>query len=261
MSISRSPVEAGRNGTGIRDGVNKRAGDEFNGGVGGVDGSKEVNIDEMVDDAGAELERAASGERKSVVGRVGVERKGSKDGRRGRVAREEFRSRKGTDIVGAETGSEGNAKRSRIPSGYMIDQRERFNGWEIGVKDVKRSVGSRWSGVMQSGDRMGDGARKEEIAGEHGDRGRQRKAGGVDLVESRKDVVAKTGREKAGSRETGHRRREQANLTETEADPATRMDSVTVKSRSSGSHVKLPGQATPTGSEVRKIGATREVGG
>ncbi len=74
-------------------------------------------------------------------------------------------------------------------------------------------------------------------------------------------MVTETGGEEARSGEAGHRRWEQADLTETEADPTTRMNSVAVKSRSSGSHVKLPVQATPTGSEVREIGATREVGG
>ncbi len=47
----------------------------------------------------------------------------------------------------------------------MIDQGERFDGGKVGVKDVERGIGDRWSGVMQGGDRMGDGARKEEIAG------------------------------------------------------------------------------------------------
>jgi adenosylcobinamide amidohydrolase len=81
------------------------------------------------------------------------------------------------------------------------------------------------------------------------------------LVKGRKDVVAETGREEARSREARNGRREQADLTETEADPATRMDSITVKSGSSGSHVKLPGGATPIGSEIGEIDATREVGG
>jgi hypothetical protein len=66
------------------------------------------------------------------------------------------------------------------------------------------------------------------------------------LVKIRKDMVAETGGEEARSGEAGHRRWEQANLMETEADPTTRMDSVAVKSRSSGSHVKPPGVAAPS---------------
>jgi hypothetical protein len=87
LGIGQSPVEASRNGTSIGDSVDERAGDEFNRGVGGVDGSKELSVDEMVDDAGTELKGAASGEGRSVVGRVGIERKGSNDGKRRRVAR------------------------------------------------------------------------------------------------------------------------------------------------------------------------------
>jgi hypothetical protein len=117
LGIGRSPVEASRNGTRIGDSVDERAGDEFNRGIGGVDGSKEMNVDEMVNDAGTELKGAASGEGKSVVGRVGIERKGSNDGERRRVAREQFGSRDGTDVVGAEAGSERDAKSRRVPSG------------------------------------------------------------------------------------------------------------------------------------------------
>ncbi len=81
------------------------------------------------------------------------------------------------------------------------------------------------------------------------------------MVKIRKDMVTETGGEEARSGEAGHRRGEQANLTETKADPTTRMNSVAIKSRSSGSHVKLPGGATPIGSEIGEIDATREVGG
>jgi hypothetical protein len=81
------------------------------------------------------------------------------------------------------------------------------------------------------------------------------------LVKIRKDMVTKTGGEEARSGEAGHRRWEQADLTETEADPTTRMNSVAVKSRSSGSHVKLPGVAAPIGGKIREIGTTREIGG
>jgi hypothetical protein len=42
----------------------------------------------------------------------------------------------------------------------MIDQRKGFNSWEVGIKDAEGSKGSGWGGVMQSGDRMGNGAWK-----------------------------------------------------------------------------------------------------
>jgi hypothetical protein len=88
LSVSGSPVESSRNWASIGDGVDKRTSNEFNRRVGGVNGSKEMNVDEMVDDAGAELEGAASGERESVIGRVGVGRKSSNYRRRRRVTRE-----------------------------------------------------------------------------------------------------------------------------------------------------------------------------
>jgi hypothetical protein len=68
LSVSGSPVESSRNWASIGDGVDKRTSNEFNRRVGGVDGSKEMNVDEMVDDAGAELERAASKGRAAMTG-------------------------------------------------------------------------------------------------------------------------------------------------------------------------------------------------
>jgi hypothetical protein len=62
------------------------------------------------------------------------------------------------DIIGAETGGERDAEGSRVSSGQMMDQWERFDGGKVGVKDVERGIGDRWSGVMQGGDRMRDGA-------------------------------------------------------------------------------------------------------
>jgi hypothetical protein len=40
----------------------------------------------------------------------------------------------------------------------VIDQGERFDGGKVWVKDVERGIGDGWSGVMQGGDRMGNGA-------------------------------------------------------------------------------------------------------
>jgi hypothetical protein len=60
LKISRSPIEGRRNRTSIRDGVDERASDKFSGRVGGVDGSKKVDVDKMVDNTRAKTERAAS---------------------------------------------------------------------------------------------------------------------------------------------------------------------------------------------------------
>jgi hypothetical protein len=150
LSVSGSPVEWSRNWASIGDGVDKRTSNEFKRRVGGVDGNKEMNVDEMVDDAGAELEGAAGGERESVIGRVGVGRKSSNYRRGRRVTREEFGSREGTDIIGAKTGGERDAEGSRVSSGQMMDQWGRFDGGKVGVKDVERGIGGRWSGVSHA---------------------------------------------------------------------------------------------------------------
>jgi hypothetical protein len=69
----------------------------------------------------------------------------------------------------------------------------------------------------------------------------ERKAVGGHLIEVSKDMVAKARREEAGSWETGNRGWEQADLTETHANPATRMDCIIVEGRRGWAHVKAPG--------------------
>jgi hypothetical protein len=49
-------------------------------------------------------------------------------------------------------------------------------------------------------------------------------------------------------------------LAKAEADPATRVDSVVVKSRGGGAHVELPRIAAPSQSKSREISAASEVG-
>ena len=98
---------------------------------------------------------------------------------------------------------------------------------------------------MQDGDRVGNGSSgKRTVRRSDGGRSREREAVWRDLIEISKDVVAKARREEAGSWETGDRRWEKTNLTETHADPAARVDGVVVKGRRGGSHVKAPGSRT-----------------
>ncbi len=58
-------------------------------------------------------------------------------------------------------------------------------------------------------------------------------------------MVAEAGRERTGSWEAGNRWREETNLAKTKADPATRMDGIVVKGRSSGAHVEFPWIVAP----------------
>jgi hypothetical protein len=61
LLVSRGPVERRWNRPGTRDSADKRAGYKFGRQIGGINGSKEMDIDEMIDKVGAEVERAASG--------------------------------------------------------------------------------------------------------------------------------------------------------------------------------------------------------
>lgn len=64
-------------------------------------------------------------------------------------------------------------------------------------------------------------------------------------------MVAETGRERAGIRKAWYRRWEEADLTESKADPTTGVDGVGVESRSSRAHLELPGILTPMQSKIR----------
>jgi hypothetical protein len=78
LVISGGPVEGGRDRPGSRrgsDSGSKRARDEASRGLGGVEESKEVGVDEVVDEMTAEVKGAAGGKAQSK----GWD--GSKDGR------------------------------------------------------------------------------------------------------------------------------------------------------------------------------------
>ena len=81
---------------------------------------------------------------------------------------------------------------------------------------------------MQGGDRVRDSGGKEEFLGEQRYGSRERYTVIVNVVEIRKDMVAKTGREKARRWKARHRGRKEANLAETKADPAARVHGVVV---------------------------------
>ena len=74
-------------------------------------------------------------------------------------------------------------------------------------------------------------------------------------------MIAKRRREKAGRRKAGDRWWKKSDLAETHADPATRVDSVVVKSRRCWAHVEAPWIGTESQRKVRKSCATVEVGG
>ena len=99
---------------------------------------------------------------------------------------------------------------------------------------------------MQDSNRMGNGDRKRTgLRGERS-RSRERKAVRRDLIEIGKDVIAKAGREQAGSWEAGDRRWEKTDLTKSHADPAARVNSIVIEGRRGWSHVKTPRSGAKT---------------
>jgi hypothetical protein len=83
LMIGGEPVERRWNwASGGAAGGNEGASDELGGRISGVNGSKEMDIDEMVDEAGAELERAAGGENRGIVGWRSSRGEQSEDSRR-----------------------------------------------------------------------------------------------------------------------------------------------------------------------------------
>jgi len=107
---------------------------------------------------------------------------------------------------------------------------------------------------------MRDSGWKRKVSGQKADRSWKRKTVVVDTIEVRNDMVAETGRVKAGSGEAGNWRREHTNLAKAEANPATGMDGVVVESRSSRAHVKKPRIATPAKCKGREIVTASEIG-
>jgi len=61
VAVSRKPVEVSRNGARAGSCTDKRASNKFSRGVGSIDRSEEMDIDEMGDEMGAEFERATRG--------------------------------------------------------------------------------------------------------------------------------------------------------------------------------------------------------
>lgn len=63
-------------------------------------------------------------------------------------------------MVGAETGSERNAESGREAVRQVIDKRKRLDGWVVGVQDIERRQGGRWSGSLEDSKGMGNSGRK-----------------------------------------------------------------------------------------------------
>ena len=61
MLIGGEPIERRWNRSSGGEGGDEGASDKLGGGVSGVDGSEQMDVNEMVDEAGAELKEAASG--------------------------------------------------------------------------------------------------------------------------------------------------------------------------------------------------------
>ena len=83
-----SPIEGGWNRAGTVNGADKRTSNKFGWGVGSIDRSEEVYVDEVVDEMGAKIEWAASRQGGSEVGRDGSRWESIKNCRRSRVAAE-----------------------------------------------------------------------------------------------------------------------------------------------------------------------------
>jgi hypothetical protein len=60
LRVSRCPVKSRRNRAGAGNGVNEGASHEFSRGAGSIDGGKEVDVDEMVDEVRGKTKGAAS---------------------------------------------------------------------------------------------------------------------------------------------------------------------------------------------------------
>jgi len=69
-----------------------------------------MDVDEVVDNVEAEAERAAGQQGQSVIGRVSGKGESVDDSMRCGVTGEQFGGREGADTIGAETGSEREAK-------------------------------------------------------------------------------------------------------------------------------------------------------
>jgi hypothetical protein len=120
LVISGGPVKRRRDRTGAGNGADERASDKFSGGVGGVYGSEEMDVNEMVNEVGAEAERAASRQGEAVVGGNGTQGKSSAGRRWNGIAGKQFGSREGSDIIGTKAGSERDAEGGRETVKHVV---------------------------------------------------------------------------------------------------------------------------------------------
>jgi hypothetical protein len=88
LLVSWRPVKRRWDRPRARGGADKGASNELGGRVGGIDGSKEVDVNEMVDEVGTKAEGAACSKGDGKIGRDGSRRKGGNESRRSRVAEE-----------------------------------------------------------------------------------------------------------------------------------------------------------------------------
>jgi hypothetical protein len=98
-----------------------------------------MDVDEVVNNGGAETKRAASGWRQSAVRRVSSTRNRGDDRRRWGTAQEQFGGRESSsDTIGAEAGGKRKAKGGRELVRQVVDQWKRFSGGKVRVKDKER---------------------------------------------------------------------------------------------------------------------------
>jgi hypothetical protein len=88
LVISVSPIEGGWNRAGTVNGADKRTSNKFGWGVGGIDRSEEVHVDEVIDEMRAKIEGAAGRQGGSEVGRDGSRWESVNNCRRSGVAAE-----------------------------------------------------------------------------------------------------------------------------------------------------------------------------
>jgi hypothetical protein len=167
-----------------------------------------VNIIEVVDEAGCEVKRAASGKRIGVVGgnisgRDGIDETGGS-----RIARQEFGKSESANIVGAKTVSEGEAKCARERERWGSRLEGGFASGKVWIEDNKGAWGVRNRGRIQNSNMMRNGGRKSKCRRKESEGRRERDAGVVNTVQLGEDVIAKTGRVGTRSGEAGNGRRE-----------------------------------------------------
>jgi hypothetical protein len=83
LSVSCGPVQRRRDRSSSRDGVDEGASDELGWRVGRVNRSEKMDVDEMVDKMGTELERTASRQQETVIRRDCSWGESSQNGGRG----------------------------------------------------------------------------------------------------------------------------------------------------------------------------------